>query len=182
MVQPDQRGLMAKPVLNDLLKRIKTENLYPPFLEKVKATLQECLESNQVYYITSGERTWDEQQALYNKGRVPVDTGRHVTNAKPGYSGHNFAIAVDCCHDLDINKEGLQPDYTDKAYKTLAESAQNQNLTAGYFWTKAKEGIHDPPHIQLNIKEKGINFAKLRSIYEKGGKIAVFKYLDKFNW
>jgi hypothetical protein len=173
---------MSNITVNDLLSRIDTSTLYPLFVAKIRLVLQDCINQGYYYYVTSGERTWDEQQKLYDKGRVPVNTGHHVTNAKPGFSGHNFAIAVDACHDADSNKVGLQPDYTDSHYKVLADAGVKYGLTAGYYWTKEKEGIHDPPHLQLNVKSKHITWAKLREEYHKGGNAAVFKYLDQFNW
>ena len=43
--------------------------------------------------IISGLRTYAEQDALYAKGRTAP--GRKVTNARGGYSNHNFGIAFD---------------------------------------------------------------------------------------
>jgi len=46
------------------------------------------------YKIICGTRTWEQQEALYAKGRTTP--GPKVTNAKPGSSMHNFGLAVDC--------------------------------------------------------------------------------------
>lgn len=43
--------------------------------------------------ITAGFRTFEEQDALYAKGRT--EPGRIVTNAKGGESFHNFGLAID---------------------------------------------------------------------------------------
>jgi len=43
--------------------------------------------------IISGLRTYAEQDALYAQGRAK--TGPKVTNARGGYSNHNFGIAFD---------------------------------------------------------------------------------------
>ena len=43
--------------------------------------------------VISGHRSYEEQAALYAKGRD--EPGPRVTNAQPGYSNHNFGIAVD---------------------------------------------------------------------------------------
>ena len=45
------------------------------------------------YKAISGNRTWEEQAKIYAQGRTAP--GKIVTNAKPGYSNHNFGIAVD---------------------------------------------------------------------------------------
>lgn len=41
----------------------------------------------------SGLRTYEEQNALYAQGRTAP--GNKVTNAKGGFSNHNFGIAFD---------------------------------------------------------------------------------------
>jgi peptidoglycan L-alanyl-D-glutamate endopeptidase CwlK len=41
----------------------------------------------------SGTRTYEEQAAIYAKGRTAP--GPKVSNARPGFSNHNFGIAVD---------------------------------------------------------------------------------------
>src|SRR6478735_5807766 len=43
--------------------------------------------------IISGTRSYDEQDDLYAKGRTVA--GAKVTNARGGYSNHNFGIAWD---------------------------------------------------------------------------------------
>ncbi|MNW46246.1 Peptidoglycan L-alanyl-D-glutamate endopeptidase CwlK precursor [compost metagenome] len=43
--------------------------------------------------ITQGLRTIAEQNALYAQGRTTSD--KIVTNAKGGYSNHNFGVAID---------------------------------------------------------------------------------------
>lgn len=43
--------------------------------------------------VISGTRTYEEQNALYEQGRTKP--GEIVTNAKPGYSSHQFSIAFD---------------------------------------------------------------------------------------
>ena len=43
--------------------------------------------------VISGLRTYAEQNALYAQGRT--EPGRVVTNARGGYSNHNFGIAFD---------------------------------------------------------------------------------------
>ena len=43
--------------------------------------------------VISGLRTYDEQNGLHAKGRTTP--GKIVTNARGGYSNHNFGIAFD---------------------------------------------------------------------------------------
>ena len=48
--------------------------------------------------IISGTRTYAEQDALYAQGRTRP--GNVVTNARGGYSNHNFGIAFDIGHRI----------------------------------------------------------------------------------
>lgn len=44
-------------------------------------------------------RSFEEQQALYDQGRITP--GKKVTNAKPGQSYHNYGLAVDMVLIID---------------------------------------------------------------------------------
>lgn len=62
---------------------------------KLRATLflKECKERGIDVLITSTYRDYESQEVLYNQGRTTK--GKVVTNAKPGYSYHNFRCAFD---------------------------------------------------------------------------------------
>lgn len=50
------------------------------------------------YRAIDGTRTYAEQDVLFRKGRATA--GSKVTNARGGYSNHNFGVALDCgCFD-----------------------------------------------------------------------------------
>jgi hypothetical protein len=91
-------------------------------------------------------RTMAEQQKIYNQGRTTP--GSIVTRAKPGFSAHNYGLAVDLC---PLKKDGSDFDWNcdeDKFYKPMAEIAVKKGLTAGFYWTVKHDGIHDAPHIE----------------------------------
>jgi peptidoglycan L-alanyl-D-glutamate endopeptidase CwlK len=165
---------------NDYFKRIDTSKIYPKAMEKFKLLADSC--NTNPYYAISGFRSVDEQNELYAQGRTKP--GAIVTKAKGGQSNHNFGIAIDFCHDIDITREGLQPDWAPASYMVLAEEAKHLNLEPGYYWA-----FKDTPHIQLPIGKYNIKgFSSdpkevtLLSIYNKGGLPAVWAYLDKFEW
>lgn len=86
-----------------------------------------------------GTRTYAEQNALYAQGRTA--SGPKVTNARGGYSWHNFGLAVD--FGLFKGKEyiGNSPHYV-----TLGKLAdQVKGLEWGGNWTSFK----DYPHLQM---------------------------------
>jgi len=166
----------------DLLGRIRTDQLYQPFCERLNALLNACFERGAIYVATSALRTYAEQDALYAKGRTvpPIGDGHHVTNARGGQSLHNFAIAVDFCrHAADIYDGHLKPDYRDEQYVILAEEAGKLGLESGLYW----KSIKDSPHIQLPYNKRyGIKLRDLDREYRKGGYPAVFAFLDRFEW
>jgi peptidoglycan L-alanyl-D-glutamate endopeptidase CwlK len=157
----------------DLLGRIDTLAMYQPFLEKLNALVLACQARGAIYVATSGLRTFDQQNALYAKGRTAP--GGVVTNARGGYSPHNFAVAVDFCRHKGATYEGkLDPDYRDSANTILGEEAAKLGLEWGGAWTSIK----DTPHVQLPLKAKGLTWAMLRDWYAKGGQAEVVKQLD----
>lgn len=81
--------------------------------------------------IISGTRTFDEQNKLYAQGRT--SPGNVVTNARAGYSNHNFGIAWDVgifnekgdyIDDL-IDKKMMTPKAVDAEYKEIVFSNNN---------------------------------------------------------
>lgn len=162
-----------------LLGRIKWIELYPPFLAKLIQTLQKCIDTGRDFYVTNGERTWDEQHALYLKGRRGIPGEGIVTKAAAGSSCHNYAIAADLAYDTDFKKAGLQPSWDEPHLKHMADAAIDSGLDAGFYWSG---GFTDGPHIQLDIRSQGVSVKQLKAIYLKSQKLGVFEYLDRFKW
>lgn len=172
-----------------MLKKTKAFNpvaLYPKFLAKLQPLAEACAARGMEYWAISGLRSWDEQAALYALGRTKANVdateekplGGKVTNAKPGQSYHNFAIAADFCLDKDGTREGLQPDWTFEEYRVLAEEARKLGLEAGFFWTK----FPDAAHVQLPLNKVGLKLTDLQAWYAQGGLTLVWANLDKYNW
>lgn len=161
-----------------LFQRIDISVLYQPFYFRMFEVLDSLAKEGVLYYATSGERTFEEQDALYLKGRRGIKSEGKVTNAKGGSSAHNFAIALDSCRDSDIKKAGLQPVWRTEEYIPLADRAIELGLEAGYYWRSLVDG----PHIQLPLQKHGISLAQLKTIHLKEGKGAVAAFLDKYDW
>ena len=112
------------------------------------------LEANEQYdgdfiRISQGFRTYDEQDALYAKGRtIP---GNIVTNAKGGISNHNFGLAFDI---VGIKNGKVDWDLNWNAFSILGES---KGFTWGGNWKK----IPDKPHFE---KTFGYSTAQLRNM------------------
>lgn len=162
--------------MDDLLTRIASAKMYPPFVAKLRKLLEACAERGAIYVPTSGIRTYEEQDVLYARGRTapPIGAGHVVTKARGGYSPHNFNVAADCTrHKLAEYHGKLSPDYRDSAYDVLAEEAAKLKLEPGLRWQ-----FKDAPHVQLPLKAHGISWAMMREWYESGGIDRVFKELD----
>ena len=88
--------------------------------------------------VISGLRTFDEQDQLYAQGRSRP--GRKITNARGGYSNHNFGIAF----DIGVfERNRYLPD--SPKYKAVGALGVDLGLEWGGNWTS----IVDQPHFQL---------------------------------
>ncbi|CAN5724829.1 peptidoglycan-binding protein [soil metagenome] len=88
--------------------------------------------------VISGLRTYEEQNALYAQGRTKP--GRIVTNARGGYSNHNFGIAF----DIGVfNGASYVPE--SPRYKAVGALGVELGLEWGGNWSTIK----DEPHFQL---------------------------------
>lgn len=112
--------------------------------------------------VTQGLRTWAEQAALYEQGRGSPPVGKIVTNAQPGYSYHNFGLAVDLVPMIDIG-----PDWntTHPVWQRIITVGQSVGLQSGAMWRT----FPDMPHFQLTgslgISPDGV----VRAAYQAGG-------------
>lgn len=128
-----------------LVKRIDLDRLYPPFLDRVLAVLAACEKQGSVYVALHGWRSRTEQAALYFQGRTR--SGPIVTDARPGWSAHNYGIAVDVA--LDGNSApGLQPDWAAAKYVPLADEGALADLQVNV------PSGRDYGHIQLPLRQK----------------------------
>jgi peptidoglycan LD-endopeptidase CwlK len=110
--------------------------------------------------ITQGLRTIAEQDALYAQGRTKP--GSVVTNARGGYSNHNFGVAVDFAlltndgrsvswdTKLDGNRNGAA-DWNEVV--TLAKAL-------GFTWGGDWRSFTDLPHLEMTF---GLSTAQYRA-------------------
>jgi len=140
-------------------------DLYPPFHAKALQLQANCKALGCDYKITSGVRTFAEQDALYAIGRTTGTPGSKVTNAKGGQSYHNYGVAVDFARIVNSKAVWAKSDYT-----TLGTEAAKLGLDWGGAWTS----FVDIPHVQLKVK-----LGTLQAAYGNGsgGIAAVWKSL-----
>lgn len=156
-----------------LLVRIDPTKLYPEFLTRLRALLDDAEQNHAAnYWVVSGFRTYLEQDQLHAQGRknkAPI-----VTKARGGESAHQFGIAADVCRDGIVERKGLQPDWRPETYELLRELAPKHNLVWGGTWPNP-----DRPHLQMPGFVTATELAPLRRKYEANGIQAVFNYLKE---
>ncbi len=112
--------------------------LEPEVHNYARALVQKAAAIGITIKLISGLRTYAEQNALYEIGRSKP--GRIVTNARGGFSNHNFAIAFDIgvFRGSSYVPEGPQ-------YKAVGALGMQLGLDWGGNWKTMK----DEPHFQL---------------------------------
>jgi peptidoglycan L-alanyl-D-glutamate endopeptidase CwlK len=126
---------------------------------KAREWLLKCLEAGVNVKVICGTRTYQEQAALYAKGRTRP--GPKVTNAGPGYSWHNFGVAWDF---VVFDARG-QPLWESPLMEKCGRIAESLGLEWGGSWKAFK----DTPHIQIKT---GRTLAEARQLVKDG----------KWNW
>ena len=112
--------------------------LLPQVQPLARALVQKAALSGIRIKIISGLRTYAEQDELYAQGRTKP--GAKVTNARAGYSNHNFGIAF----DVGVF-EGQK--YLPDSVKYKAVGALGTDL--GLEWGGNWKSIVDQPHFEL---------------------------------
>ena len=117
--------------------------------------------------ITQGLRSYEEQKKLYCRGRskdpktglwVTTDPKIIVSNSPPGYSFHNYGLAVDFAFMgedpyLENAPAGLQK----HAWLSLCLACEAEGLTAGYRFLT----FQDRPHAQFT---RGVTIKEARNV------------------
>jgi peptidoglycan L-alanyl-D-glutamate endopeptidase CwlK len=120
----------------------RSEKVIATLLRQVRpiarALVQKAAAAGITIRVISGLRSYEEQAALYAQGRTAP--GKKVTNARAGYSNHNFGIAF----DIGVF-EGSK--YLPESPKYKAVGALGMDL--GLEWGGNWKTIVDQPHYQL---------------------------------
>lgn len=139
----------------DLPTQERISKLHPSIRDEVFNIIQACnnaLTGKAKLRITQGLRTFEEQEALYAKGRIV--SGKKVTNAKAGQSIHNYGFAVDICLIID-NKIASWNTVKDWDNDTIGDWYECVKIFAkfGWDWGGNWKNFKDLPHFE----KKGYN-------------------------
>jgi peptidoglycan LD-endopeptidase CwlK len=118
--------------------------LLPQVQPYARALVKKAAQHGITIKVISGLRTYAEQDELFAQGRTKP--GRIVTNARGGFSNHNFGIAF----DVGVF-EGTS--YLDESPKYKAVGALGMDM--GLEWGGNWKTIVDEPHFQLRPKWAG---------------------------
>jgi peptidoglycan L-alanyl-D-glutamate endopeptidase CwlK len=136
--------------LDSLLPKVR------PLFVQLLDHLQEHFEPKGITpRFISGTRTFAEQDAIFAKGRTAP--GPRVTNARGGFSNHNYGIAVDI--GLFKGKEYLT---SSPFYKEIGDVVA---LFPQLEWGGSWKTITDEPHVQYRT---GRTIAQLRELVKAG--------------
>lgn len=102
--------------------------------------------------LSAGMRTYAQQNALYAQGRTTP--GSIVTNARGGYSNHNFGLAVD--YFLTNNSGSTALWTVNNDWRRVAAIAKSLGFAWGGDWTS----FRDYPHLEM---VGGLSTAQLRA-------------------
>jgi peptidoglycan L-alanyl-D-glutamate endopeptidase CwlK len=140
IVKPTIRGLAPELAISRVDDRSEKNiaTLLPEVRPLARALVQKAAANGITIRIISGLRTYEEQDALYAKGRTEL--GAKVTNARGGYSNHNFGIAF----DVGVFSGGSYLPDSPK-YRAVGLLGTDMGLEWGGNWTS----IVDQPHFQL---------------------------------
>jgi hypothetical protein len=157
-VQPSSRQLSE-----DRLRPV-----HPTLAARVRTMLDLCAAQGVPVLVTQGLRTWEEQDALYAKGRTKAPIGKKyiVTNAKGGQSYHNFGLAIDIVILDSIGKADWDTGHP--GWRTAADVGKSLGLEWGGDWT----GFKDLPHFQYT---RGLPLAECRRLYTSSGLSAIWQ-------
>lgn len=138
--------------------------LHPLVQPYARSLVQRAAERGITIKIISGTRNAGEQNTLYAKGRTAP--GPKVTNARFGYSNHNFGIAFDVGLFSDDGKKYIPES---PLYKVVGSIGVDLGLEWGGNW----KSIVDEPHFQLRPKwAKGMSESQMLTELRNGRSIA----------
>jgi peptidoglycan L-alanyl-D-glutamate endopeptidase CwlK len=120
-------------------------SLVDPALAALVRTAQRFLSPQGITMcVYSGLRNSEQQDALYAQGRTLP--GQIVTNARAGYSNHNYGLAVDIVPYEAGTMGVLNWDVASAPFQTMVRYLKAQGLTYGGDW----KTFPDDDHFQMS--------------------------------
>lgn len=133
-------------------------DLQPQMRAMVEELLRRAADAGIPLTVTFTARSMATQAALYAQGRTRP--GPIVTNARPGYSYHNFGLALDVVPTelLALPRWGDTPEHQARA-DALWNTVGAIGKAIGFRWGGDFTAIRDRPHFEWS---GGLTLAQLR--------------------
>ena len=155
----------------DPISEQRLSEVHPKLAAQVRELAEELAEENISIRIVQGLRSWAEQQAIWQEGRDGsgniIDAAKVVTHAKPGYSWHNYGLAVDVApFDAGI------PDWnrSHPAWARIVSVGESLGMVSGSTF----KDCPDWPHFQMTGQLPESPDDAVRIAYQQGGMQAVW--------
>jgi peptidoglycan L-alanyl-D-glutamate endopeptidase CwlK len=113
----------------------------PTLADKVRDAAEGLAAGGIHLLVVSGLRTAAEQDALYEKGR-DGSTEKKVTNAKAGYSMHNYGLAVDVVPFSSGEAGEVNWDIKTPQFEAMVSALKAQGLVWGGDWVRFPDDDH----------------------------------------
>lgn len=123
----------------DNISELRLSEVCPTLASKIGQLSDALIAQGTAIRVTDGLRSWNKQSQLYQQGRSTP--GKIVTNAPPGFSWHEFGLAVDL-----VPMDPL-PDWNEAhpVWQIMIAAAKSIGLYSGSQFVHIK----DEPHVQL---------------------------------
>lgn len=141
----------------DDLNRRRLSELQPHVAKAAMEAIEQAERESIEVLVTQGLRTYAEQDALYEQGRTKP--GKIVTNARGGYSYHNFGLAF----DFVLIEDGKAVWSVNSKWKRFAAICKAKGFAWGGDWKSFK----DYPHFEMT---GGLSLAECRRRWPGGWK------------
>lgn len=180
--------------MRDKVSISRVQLLHPKIRDEVKWLIEKAelgLPPDLAIRVVQGFRTFAEQDILYSLGRTKVNPdgktaskplGNIVTNARGGYSYHNYGLSIDFAilEDKDNNSTYDELSWDIKRDKDKDGTADwlevvNMFESSGYIWGGKWSSIKDYPHLQ---KIFGYKETQLLEKYNKKQFITGTQYVN----
>jgi peptidoglycan L-alanyl-D-glutamate endopeptidase CwlK len=144
----------------------RLQKLHPALVAALRRTVADLAMQGIAVEIVQGLRTFEEQDALYAKGRT--QPGQIVTQARGGESNHNYGLAADLCPYA-----GGKPDWNAPVavWAAIGAAATAHGLSWGGAWKK----FIDKPHVEL----PAMTVRECLTCFRQGGIDAVWTTASK---
>jgi peptidoglycan L-alanyl-D-glutamate endopeptidase CwlK len=157
----------------DNISEAHLADVHPELARRIRQLANKCLANGTIIRVTCGVRNWADQDDLYAQGRS--EPGKIVTDARGGWSAHNFGYAVDIV-PADPAFPAFVPDWNamDPRWKMVLLVAKSCGLAEGAQWRT----FPDKPHLYL-LELPADPTQGMREAFQNGGIQKVWEIFEQ---